>query len=366
MKKKTFIVITLLITLIVTQVYALGGTDYTWKLEKAVEDSTKREDNTTEGYLSFLPGDKLLLAVGDYLGGGDYIQTDEDTLVVNNDDSTVDVKFSGDEAIVHYSGFTMYFKKYSSRVEPTPVKAGKKEDFNGNWVLRRMKVTKLGVVDIALLPKLLKKSMEGQISILNDTIIISIGIDGNKSNENGKIEFMNGELKFSKNDMTFNLLDTGELAFDFDENFILYFSKAETENEWICENCKSIANGKFCNNCGAARPISESVNQNKIELNEGMYVIGEDVPAGTYRIQCTEANDYINGIKEFGSMMGVDYGGYIDALGSIAEPYITVRVTDNAGYTVKQSDLKVGESVVLVLKNGSLNIYDGKCVLIPE
>ena len=148
-----------------------------------------------------------------------------------------------------------------------------------------------------------------------------------------------------------------------------------------CPICGVFVSGRFCSNCGTAFEKNKANNRSNLTqynktISNGTYKIGEDIPEGNYKITCIEVEDYLgntlNALGGLTDLMDGDEGNalkaYYKALGGLTgDPKITIRVVDSAGYTVKSTELKKGETVSLQLKAGAtLHIADGKCSLVLQ
>lgn len=111
-------------------------------------------------------------------------------------------------------------------------------------------------------------------------------------------------------------------------------------------------------------------------LREGKYIIGEDIPAGTYKLTCTgtagedlgdaygamgKAMDALDDTQGFGDLFG--------AFGNVMENYVglTVEIVGDYGDILKTCNLKTGDSVSIRLEEKTaLKISDGSCTIAPE
>lgn len=110
-----------------------------------------------------------------------------------------------------------------------------------------------------------------------------------------------------------------------------------------------------------------------IVLHEGKYIIGEEIPAGTYIVTCIEVNDwYKDYMSAMGGLMslldeeqGNAYGSYFNALGALAgDPTVYLRIIGAYGNVEKTFDLKKDEKTKIILReNTALEISEGSCKL---
>ena len=125
----------------------------------------------------------------------------------------------------------------------------------------------------------------------------------------------------------------------------------------------------LCEEMAARGLLSEE----QITLQEGMYVVGEDIQPGKYKITCTETEgEKMNGAY---SALGDAYGKIGDddglgslfgALGDLMEEVspATVEILGDYGEVLKSYELKAGESANIKLKEGTaLKLADGSFIL---
>lgn len=110
-------------------------------------------------------------------------------------------------------------------------------------------------------------------------------------------------------------------------------------------------------------------------LREGKYIVGEDIPAGSYTLTCTgTAGEQLN--DAYGSLGstfdalggGSEMNALFGMLGGMAENWVDMSVNILGGYgdVLKSYSLKNGESIYLTLKpNTALQISDGSCTVQP-
>ena len=108
-----------------------------------------------------------------------------------------------------------------------------------------------------------------------------------------------------------------------------------------------------------------------LTLYEGQYVIGEDVPSGTYKITCIEADDsyqqYVSSMSGLAGLLdeGEAYSTLFQALGTLAgDPVVSISIVGTYGNIIKSYELKKGQSVKITLNaNTAIKISDGSCLL---
>lgn len=127
--------------------------------------------------------------------------------------------------------------------------------------------------------------------------------------------------------------------------------------------------------------VSRSVNTEPIELKEGQYVVGEDIPAGSYTVTCTLASnedvERANAMGDaysslFGAMgneeMGSAFGSLFSSIGSLAgDPKAEVKIIGAYGAELKYFTLRQDESTTVTLNEGTaVRISDGTCTFTPN
>lgn len=110
-----------------------------------------------------------------------------------------------------------------------------------------------------------------------------------------------------------------------------------------------------------------------IVLHEGKYVIGDDIPAGTYLVTCTEVDDsyqsYISAMSGLAGLLGEEegasYASLFGALGTLAgEPTVYIKIVGSYGSTEKSYKLKKDENIKITLReNTAIEISEGSCTL---
>lgn len=111
----------------------------------------------------------------------------------------------------------------------------------------------------------------------------------------------------------------------------------------------------------------------EITLREGMYVVGEDIQPGTYKITCTETEGekmggaYSSLGDAYSKLDGNDsWGSLFGSLGGMMEdvaPAI-VEIVGDYGKVIKSYELKTGETMTITLEEDTaLKVSDGSCVL---
>ena len=113
----------------------------------------------------------------------------------------------------------------------------------------------------------------------------------------------------------------------------------------------------------------------EMTLKEGKYIIGKDIPAGSYTITClsTEGEDLNNMYSSLGSAYnsldsssGTDWGSLFGALGGLMEDIseLEVEILGDYGDVLKKVTLKKDASVDLTLNEGTaLQISEGTAKL---
>lgn len=113
----------------------------------------------------------------------------------------------------------------------------------------------------------------------------------------------------------------------------------------------------------------------EMTLQEGKYIIGKDIPAGSYTITClsTEGEDLNNMYSSLGSAYnsldsssGTDWGSLFGALGGLMEDIseLEVEILGDYGDVLKKVTLKKDASVDLTLNEGTaLQISEGTAKL---
>ena len=174
-------------------------------------------------------------------------------------------------------------------------------------------------------------------------------------------------------------------------------------DEWQCPNCGNHATGKFCNNCGSARPIEESsdassATASKIKSKEvevpfysGIYIVGKNIKPGSYKINIGDQaqgviydlypsmEDYITqthrinnqrviwGTKGAGLTLPLKEGMVLGM--NIVNGYVTVSVDESAvpedmigttffsGTYVVGENINPGNYIIIINKNAQGVIY---------
>ena len=114
----------------------------------------------------------------------------------------------------------------------------------------------------------------------------------------------------------------------------------------------------------------------EITLRDGRYVVGEEIPAGTYTLKClsTSGDSYGNMYSALGEAYDSlgeedEWSGLFGSLGGLMGDMLNtqVQIIGDYGTVLKSFELDTGESVRLTLaENTALKITDGVCVLIAD
>ncbi len=112
-------------------------------------------------------------------------------------------------------------------------------------------------------------------------------------------------------------------------------------------------------------------------LREGKYIIGKDIPAGSYTITCigTAGDTAGDAYGALGSMMDAlddEDSGFGDAFGSLGGMMgsymdMTADIIGDYGDVLRSYNMKTGDSFVITLEEGTaLQISDGSCTIVSE
>lgn len=116
----------------------------------------------------------------------------------------------------------------------------------------------------------------------------------------------------------------------------------------------------------------------EMTLQEGKYIIGKDIPAGSYRITCLSTEgESLNSMysslgsayDSFDSSSGTNWGSLFGALGGMMEELSELEVEILGGYgdVLKKVTLKKDASVDLTLSEGTaLQISEGTAKLVSN
>ena len=113
--------------------------------------------------------------------------------------------------------------------------------------------------------------------------------------------------------------------------------------------------------------------EEQITLREGMYIVGEDIQPGKYKITCTETEgekmaDAYSSLGDAYSKLGGDdsLGSLFGSLGGMMADLspTTVEIVGDYGKILKSFVLKTGETANITLEEGTaIKVSDGSCVL---
>lgn len=125
--------------------------------------------------------------------------------------------------------------------------------------------------------------------------------------------------------------------------------------------------------CAGAGVAGEPVER---VLQEGRYIVGEDIEPGNYTLTCLETaggdmkaaygalGDALNALD---SSQG--YGEMLGTFGGMFAAYIdmTVEILGDFGDVLKRWEMKAGDSMSVALEVGTaLRITDGRCAIAPQ
>ena len=136
---------------------------------------------------------------------------------------------------------------------PNDVKAASAGDFEGKWVVSRVaSPDKPYVITGGGLAQFGIENLTMEIG--TETVRITGILQGTLKDRTSAYEFEDGIIRFENANgqlMECILTDSGEIHYQ-NNNFIFYFTR---ENEtWVCQNCGYENTGRFCGNCGTAKP----------------------------------------------------------------------------------------------------------------
>ena len=112
-------------------------------------------------------------------------------------------------------------------------------------------------------------------------------------------------------------------------------------------------------------------------LREGKYIIGKDIPAGSYIITCiqTEGEAVGDAYGALGSMIDASddelsgFGDAFGAFGNLVGDYsdTTVEILGDYGDVLRSYSMKTGDHFTIELEEGTaLQISDGSCTIVSE
>ena len=382
--KKSYCVVMIVIFVVLT-IFAHASNDPlgTWELVKITQkgiDYSASEENVT-GWLALLSNGKLLIIVNGETGSYDWVSNSNGSIGLS-DTKDLSIKLDGDQIHLSSKELELVFNKKRGGDLPETVVAYDENVFLGNWSLSRVYTDGM-MLDTVFLPYT-DNDIDFDIEIKKGIATFNLNNNGTKSTIPLKTIFKEGALQTEKNngiEYKINLLNSTEIQIDINSiKFLL--SKASSDiSTSKCPICGVFVSGRFCSNCGTAFEKNKANNRSNLTqynktISNGTYKIGEDIPEGNYKITCIEVEDYLgntlNALGGLTDLMDGDEGNalkaYYKALGGLTgDPKITIRVVDSAGYTVKSTELKKGETVSLQLKAGAtLHIADGKCSLVLQ
>ena len=113
--------------------------------------------------------------------------------------------------------------------------------------------------------------------------------------------------------------------------------------------------------------------QTEFSFGQGTFIVGIDLPAGTYDIICEETDDAsysesMNALGDMYSSLGLgEYADVFGALGGLADSTASmhVSITNTKGYTDQFLQLKSGETARIILDEGmKLELTNGHAKLV--
>ena len=376
--KHTFFVILIVLTLCFpVNIYAADEIIGTWQLVDIWDNSEhfQVDDSTQNSFVVFSPSGKAIISLVD-TAECDWTQIGSDQLyIVDENGDAIKGQIKSSVLYLTYGNYRLAYTKVADGTIPTRTIAESAKEFLGEWVCKRF-ILEDNVYGASVFSKLYG-SFSLSVEISDELIYLTITVNGETETLLSATRFENGILYLNNTSSGIaqvELLDSQEIMITAED--VTYLLAKETDNNtdvWSCQNCGATAHGNFCSNCGTPYNTQKQNSQTyKKELSYGEYIVGEDIPAGTYIITCIELNDshteYMNAMGDLATQMedgGDVLSAYFKAMGALNnDPTTTISVIDNTGKTLKKSSIKKGEKVTFHLQeNTTFIISDGKCSL---
>lgn len=126
--------------------------------------------------------------------------------------------------------------------------------------------------------------------------------------------------------------------------------------------------------CVAFAEATEQTESVEQTLRDGKYVIGKDIPAGTYKITCIETEGEKMG-EIYGSLgdamdamdEGEGIGSLFDAFGGMMSEFgtMSVEILGDYGDVLQYFDMEKDDSINITLEeNTALQIDGGRCTIV--